>query len=128
MTTPIQLREALKRHPRIRQALVFGSMATGTAGAESDLDIAVEAEHALGADEKAYLIAELAALTGRPVDLIDLKTIGEPLLGEVLRHGQRILGSSTDHAELIRRHVFESEDFQPYVSRMLRERRQAWTG
>lgn len=100
-------------------------MASGRARSGSDLDIAVEAGHELDAAEKAALIATLAAATGRPVDLIDLKTVGEPLLGQILQHGQRIVGSDADYANLIRRHLFEAADFQPCVDRLLRERRQA---
>lgn len=103
-------------------------MAAGTARADSDLDIAVDAGRPLDAAAKARLIEMLAAATGRAVDLIDLRTVGEPLLGQILKHGCRIVGSAADQAELIRRHVFDAEDFLPYVERMLRERRRAWIG
>lgn len=129
MTTSHQaIRDALQGFPELRQAIVFGSVAAGTASFGSDLDIAVEAGRPLTAERKIALIEALAVATGRPIDLIDLKTAGEPLLGEILRHGVRLLGSNDVYAELIRRHVFDMEDFAPYVERMLRERRQAWIG
>lgn len=128
MTHTAQLRAVFSGLPGIRQALVFGSVASGRARPGSDLDIAVEADHQLDAAEKAALIATLAAATGRPIDLIDLKTVGEPLLGQILQHGQRIVGSDADYANLIRRHLFEAADFQPCIDRLLRERRQAWIG
>ena len=87
----------------------------------------MEADHPLDAAEKMQLIEALTLATGRPVDLIDLKTAGVPLLGQILATGRRILGSNADHAALLRRHLFDAADFQPYVERMLRERRQAWT-
>jgi predicted nucleotidyltransferase len=121
------LREILENHPGIRQAVVFGSVASGKANLGSDLDIAIEAERPLSAAQKMRLIEDLAAAIGRPVDLIDLKTAGEPLLGQILQHGQRILGSNTDYAALIRRHLFDAEDFLPYAQRMLHERKRAWT-
>ncbi len=40
---------------------------------------------------------------------------------------KRILGSDADYAALIHRHILDNEDFMPYVHRLLRERRQAWT-
>lgn len=123
-----RLRDVLEKHPDIRQAIVFGSVATGNARHDSDLDIAVETRRPLQTEDKLQLIEILAAAAGRPVDLIDLRTTGGPLLGQVLKHGRRILGSDADHAELLRRHLFDTEDFQPYVDRMLRERRQAWIG
>lgn len=122
------LRDVLERHPHIRQALVFGSVASGRPRPDSDLDVAVEADHPLDARAKTNLIEALAAASGRPVDLIDLKTASGPLLGQILKHGHRILGSESDHAELLRRYLFDAEDFQPYIQRMLRERRQAWIG
>jgi predicted nucleotidyltransferase len=125
MNTANRLREILESHPGIRQAVVFGSVASGKANPGSDLDIAVEADRPLSAAEKMRLIADLAVATGRPIDLIDLKTAGEPLLGQILQHGQRILGSNTDYAALIRRHLFDAEDFLPYAQRMLHEREQA---
>ncbi len=127
-TNLLRLRDVLEGHPGIRQAIVFGSVATGSARDDSDLDIAVEGDHPLQAEDKLRLIESLAATVGRPVDLIDLKAIGGPLLGQILKHGERILGSDADHAELLRRYLFDVEDFQPYVERMLRERRQAWIG
>lgn len=126
--TANRLREILGSHPGIRQAVVFGSVASGNASRDSDLDIAVEAERPLSAEEKMRLIEDLAAATGRPIDLIDLKTAGEPLLGQILQHGQRILGSNTDYAALISRHLFDAEDFLPYAQRMLREKKRAWIG
>lgn len=121
-----QLRQLLEGRDGLRLAFVFGSLARGGAGPDSDLDIAVQADRPLSAAQGAALIELLAAACGRPVDLIDLMTVGEPLLGEILAHGQRLFGSDADHAALIRRHVFDTEDFLPYARRMLRERRRAW--
>jgi hypothetical protein len=47
----------------------------------------------------------LAKRAGRPVDLVDLYAFGEPLLGQILRHGKRLLGSETCCADLIRKHL-----------------------
>jgi predicted nucleotidyltransferase len=114
--------------PEVRQVVVFGSVAAGNARADSDLDVAVDIGRPLDASAKARLVEALAAATGRAVDLVDLRAVGEPLLGQILRYGRRVLGGDADRAELIRRHVFDVEDFQPYVDRLLRERRQAWIG
>ena len=92
------------------------------------MDIAVAAKQALTAHEKIAIINALADCTGRPIDLIDLKVVSEPLLGQILRHGRRILGSDTLYGELISRHLFEQADFMPYCTRLLAERRMAWIG
>lgn len=117
---------ALEKHPEISLAYVFGSIAKGKAKPDSDLDIAVQSDKALTTEQHISLIEDLALATGRPIDLIDLKTAGEPLLGEILQ-GIRLIGSDANHAELIKRHLFDSADFLPYVERMLTERRAQWT-
>jgi predicted nucleotidyltransferase len=118
----------LARFPILVLALVFGSVAEGQQRPDSDLDIAVGANRALTAVEKMGIIAALAEQTGRPVDLIDLKVVAEPLLGQIVRHGRRLLGSDGEYGRLISRHLFEQADFMPYRNRVLAERRAAWIG
>ena len=128
MNIEAAIRDAVGSQPAIRLVILFGSLATGRERRDSDLDLAVEAEHALTAAQKADLIAKLATAVGRPVDLVDLYAVGEPLLGQILRHGKRILGSDSDYAALMRRHVFDKADFVPYRERILTARRQTWIG
>lgn len=123
-----QLQAALAKHPEIELAIVFGSLARGEARNDSDIDVAVQLPTPLDAEQKMQLIADIAAMTGRPVDLIDLRTVGEPLLGQILKYGQRIRGDAVDMALLMQRHVYAMEDFMPYVERMLEERKRAWIG
>ncbi len=119
---------ALSGQPGIELAILFGSLAAGEGGVESDLDLAIDAGHLLTAEEKMGLISALAERTGRPVDLVDFQAAGEPLLGQILRHGKRILGSDTHYGNLIRKHLFDEADFLPYRNRILAERRRAWIG
>lgn len=123
-----QLRDVLAGFPSVVLAVLFGSVALGRQRPDSDLDIAVETSQALTADEKIAIIEALAERTGRPVDLIDLKVVAEPLLGQIVRHGRRLLGSDSAYGQLISRHLFEQADFMPYRTRVLAERRAAWTG
>lgn len=109
-------------------AIVFGSVARGSANAESDLDLAVVAEHELSAGQRSHLIEQLAEVTGRPVDLVDLRRVGEPLLGEILRDGLRLFGADDMMKALILRHIYADADFVPLQRRILAERRQAWIG
>jgi hypothetical protein len=62
------------------------------------------------------------------VDLVDLRIVGEPLLGQILKHGLQIRGEPADRALLMQRHVYAMEDFMPYVERTLAERRKAGIG
>ncbi len=123
-----QLRGVLAGFPSVLLAVLFGSVALGRQRPDSDLDIAIAASQALTADEKIAIIEALAERTGRPVDLIDLKVVAEPLLGQIVRHGRRLLGSDSAYGQLISRHLFEQADFMPYRTRVLAERRAAWTG
>lgn len=125
-STETIIQATLDSHPEIRQAILFGSLAAGRARPDSDVDLAVDAGKPLSSEARMALISELAGRTGRPVDLIDLQTAGEPLLGQILAHGRRLRGNDGDYAELIKRHVFEEADFMPYYRRILAERRQAW--
>ena len=123
-----QLQSALAKVPELRLALLFGSCATGAQHPDSDVDVAVDLGGVMTAEQHVAMVSALALATGRVVDLIDLRTVGEPLLGQILQNGCRILGRSDVHAQYMTRHVMDVEDFVPYQERILRERRQAWIG
>jgi predicted nucleotidyltransferase len=123
-----RLRWVLTRFPGLELALLFGSVAKGQQRRDSDLDIAVAAKQALTVAEKVALVDALTESSGRTIDLIDLKTVTEPLLGQIVRHGRRLLGSDSAYGQLISRHLFEQTDFLPYRTRVLAERRAAWIG
>jgi uncharacterized protein len=126
--TDDQLRALLAGFPQLELALLFGSLAQDRHRTGSDIDIAVAAHRALTATEKIALVKALAERTGRPVDLVDLKVVAEPLLGQILRHGRRLLGSDRAYGQLISRHLFDRADFMPYRARVPAERRAAWIG
>ncbi len=123
-----QVEAALWQYPDITLAYVFGSVAKGTAQSNSDVDVAVLCDSPMTAEQQIALISDIAEATGRAVDLIDLATVGEPVLGQILRHGVRIIGDQERHAELVYKHILNNEDFMPYVERLLAERRQRWIG
>jgi uncharacterized protein len=123
-----RIQQVLERHGTIRLAVLFGSLAQGEGDQDSDLDLAVGADRSLETHEKVQLIAELAEALGRPVDLVDIYSAGEPLLGQIVTRGKKILGTDADFAFVLNKHLFNQADFMPYRSRILRERRQAWIG
>jgi len=124
-TTPEHLQRILANYPQIELAILFGSLANGRATPNSDLDLAVQANKPLDANLKMALIGELAEAFGRPVDLVDLRTAGEPLVGQIFK-GQRILGTSTTYGKLLAKHLRDVADFLPYRDRILKNRRDAW--
>ena len=128
MTLEEILKKALQAHSGLRLALLFGSCALGKERPDSDVDVAVDMGGVMAAEQHVSLISDLALASGRAVDLIDLRTVGEPLLGQILQSGRRIGGEHAVHAQYITRHVMDVEDFVPYQERILRERRQAWIG
>ncbi len=123
-----QLRGVLSRFPCVSLAILFGSFAQGRERSDSDLDIGVATGKELTAADKTAIIEALAENTGRAIDLIDLTVAAEPLLGQIVRHGRRILGDDGAYGRLISRHLFEQADFMPYRTRVLAERREAWIG
>jgi|SRR5690554_2969575 len=64
-----KLSELLADFPHIRVAALFGSMARGTARPDSDIDVAVQADKELRADERIALTEAIALAFNRPVDL-----------------------------------------------------------
>ncbi len=117
----------METFPEIRLAIVFGSVARQTARKSSDLDIAVLCDLPLSSELKMAIVSALARAAGRPVDLIDLKRVGEPLLGEILKNGKRIVVRDPNaYAALLSRHLFDVADFLPYRQRILAERRAKW--
>ena len=121
-----RLQGVLQTHPELELVMLFGSLARGTATADSDLDIAVSAGAPLDAEARIRLIDELALAAGRPVDLVDLTRAGEPLLGQIMTTGVRLWGSDEAQARFLTRHLFDQADFLPYRDRILAARRDAW--
>ena len=67
---------------------VFGSVARGDAGLTSDVDIGVVLPPGRVLEQRLELTAQLAAVFGREVDLVDLRQAGDYLRMEVLRDGR----------------------------------------
>jgi uncharacterized protein len=120
-----ELTTFLESQPDIRLAILFGSAASNRLRFDSDIDLAVQCDAPLTAARKMALIEHIALISGRSVDLIDLKTIGQPLLGYILQ-GKRLKGSSEIMAKLTYRNLIEQADFLPLIERTLAERRHAW--
>ncbi|MDZ7851256.1 MAG: nucleotidyltransferase domain-containing protein [Halomonas sp.] len=118
--------QALNDFPDIEQVVLFGSLAKGTARPDSDLDVAVEGKQPLTSEQKIAMIEALALACSRPVDLVDLRTAGQPLLTQIVTSGTRLKGSNTAWASLVYRNIIDNEDFVPLQQRILRARQRAW--
>jgi len=121
------IRELLQKQPEIPLAIIYGSAAEKRQAPESDLDLAVASKKSLSAELKMKLIENLAVITGRPVDLVNLQTTHGPLLKQIRTKGTLILKKDTTlYADIIKRMLFEDADFMPYYNRILKERRDKW--
>ncbi len=118
---------ALQPFVHLQLVMVFGSVVSGRARPDSDIDIAVQSAKMLDASTLLQMMDAVAVAVGRTVDMVDLRCAGEPLLGEILRSGKRVFGSSAVVGDLMFRHAVNAEDFVPLQNRMLNERIGAWT-
>lgn len=123
------LTQALAAQPDLLLALVFGSLAAGTAGPDSDADVAILAQDALDARRQAGLIELIAQVTGRPVDLVDLREAGVLVQRSALGSGRLLFCRDQRAYELlVSRMITDSEDFLPLLERFYQARREAWIG
>ncbi len=107
-------------------AIVFGSHVSDSVRPDSDLDVAVSFGRPLTGQEQIQITEDLALATGRAIDLIDLTSAGEPLLGQIVTNGRRIAGTPAAFARVLTRHLVDEADFLPIRDRILKERRDAW--
>lgn len=77
-----QVRAAAAATPGLELALVFGSMARGKAGRDSDVDVAV-----LGNIDLDELAGRLSLSVGREIDVVDISTASIPLLDSIVKDG-----------------------------------------
>jgi len=109
--------------PSINLAILFGSFAKGTQTASSDIDLAIQLDKAMTTEDKLLFLQSLGELFDRNIDLIDLNTVGEPLLNQIIRYGKLLKGDKQDHIDLKIKNVNMMQDFTPYIERTLKERR-----
>ena len=82
---------ALAAWPMVRAAWLFGSVATGSAGRLSDVDVAILGGESLSFDERARLAVDLARAAGRPCDVVVAEQ-ASPVLGlAIVDTGRRFL-------------------------------------
>ncbi|MBI5523940.1 MAG: nucleotidyltransferase family protein [Desulfarculus sp.] len=85
-----RLRPILRRHGVVRAGL-FGSVARGEAGPQSDLDLLVEFGRQTSLLDRAGLKLELEAALGRAVDVVHYRSLYEPIRERMLAEELPIL-------------------------------------
>ena len=104
----------LASEPNALYALVFGSIARGSARPESDVDVAVGFAKAPSALEIGDLVSRLECACGRDVDIVLLDEAPLALAYRVFHDGIVVL--DRDHAALVRRKaraILEYLDWKP---------------
>jgi predicted nucleotidyltransferase len=125
-TTEQRIIQALQPFEGVRLIVVFGSVASGQQRPGSDLDVGVLSVQPLSSDQKMAMNNALALAFNRPIDLVDLRNAGQPLLSEIIAGGRPLHDVEDEWGNLIYRNIMENEDFVPLQQRILREKRQAW--
>ena len=111
------LQAMLREHP-IRLAILFGSHATETTHATSDIDLAVEFDEHRPSDPNYNdvflgLSADLSdALETDDVDLVDLHTVSPALAAAIFEQGVLLVGEA-EHAAELRHQLTARESDQP---------------
>lgn len=89
------------REAPLSLAVLFGTHATGEATAESDIDIAVAYDTDDVTETHFSLIADLSQILGRDdVDVVRLHSVDPRIAVDALRHGEILVGSADDAAQL----------------------------
>jgi len=94
---------------------LFGSFAKGRGQNHSDIDLAIELDKQMTAETKLQLLQSLGEITDRSIDLVDLKTVGEPLLNQIILYGKQLKGSQQQLINLSIKNVNMMQDFVPYI-------------
>lgn len=76
--------------PSLSAAYLFGSWAQGTAGPESDIDLAILADNPPDPVGLWTLAGELADVAGCPVDLLDLRAASTVMQYQIITTGERL--------------------------------------
>lgn len=91
----LQLQQSI---PSLSALYVFGSQASGHAGPDSDLDLAVLADERIGAEKLWDLAAQLARIANCPVDLLDLRAASTVMQYRIITTGKRLWAKDSQAA------------------------------
>ena len=100
-------------------ATLFGSVARGTERFDSDIDVAVSFGKAMSSKRKMTVMALIADISGRSVDLIDLEKAEGLILAQALG-GREILCDSVATRTRMAMRLIRFEDDRMSVARAMR--------
>ncbi len=120
--TQIAIKTAIKKYflnqNTFHTVVLYGSMAGENFTANSDVDIAVAADHPLAPEERVELHQDLEKLLARRVDMRDLSTLHGIILYQVLYKGIVVKKENLRYFERkIREMVVFMQDIYPILER-----------
>jgi hypothetical protein len=112
------LTKVFKDYPGVQAVYLFGSHATGTARADSDVDLAVVPQNAAVRERRLDMLTDLTRAGVERVDLVFLDTDDLVLLYEAVRYNRVVYQTpafdrGAFYSYVIRRYF----DFLPYLER-----------
>lgn len=107
------IREHFQSRPECRLVILFGSVATGTLTARSDVDLAVAGPKPFAFERLLDEAGRLELLLGRPVDLIDLNTTEGLILHRAVTRGLCLKPDEALMSRFYAKALGWVEDFRP---------------
>ncbi|MEQ1881874.1 MAG: nucleotidyltransferase domain-containing protein [Burkholderiales bacterium] len=96
------------RLPGLIAVYRFGSIASGTARPDSDMDLAILCDQPLNIATRIDLVGQLAVLFGGPVDLIDLSLVSTVMRAQIVTTGERLYCADARKCDTFEDFVFSS--------------------
>ena len=116
---------ALDAWPMVRAAWLFGSVATGSAGRLSDVDVAVLGGGTLSFDERAGLALDLGRAAGRSCDVVVAEHASPVLAMAIVDTGRRFFcrdgGAADAWEEFVLRRYLGTAELRRLVYRYVRD-------
>lgn len=101
MKDALVIEQCIQQHIANVEAIwVYGSVAKGSAGEKSDIDIAVLAPLPISFQVRLDTIVTLNSRLGREVDLVDMRSVAAVLRKEIVAHGKRIFCADAMRCEM----------------------------
>lgn len=85
--------------PGLRAAYRYGSFGTQYQREDSDLDLAVLANQPIDLETRLHVATELSRLTGKTIDLNDMRKLPVTLRVQIVTSGRRIFAADVPDAE-----------------------------
>ncbi len=110
------IQDRLEAEPNIELAILYGSLDGGAFRSDSDIDIAVAAGPDFGVAAMAEISGALEALSGHPVDVLNLRSAEGLILSEAI--SGRVLVENTElRHRLTIKALYFREDYLPIINR-----------